>query len=46
MLSGITTTILLLLFIVGCVWLFSPKRKASFDAAAQLALDDATEETP
>jgi cytochrome c oxidase cbb3-type subunit IV len=44
MLSGITTTILLILFIVGSFWLFSPKRKASFDEAAQLALGDAPEE--
>lgn len=40
MISGIVTAILLILFVVGSVWLFSPKRKAAFDEASRLALDD------
>jgi cytochrome c oxidase cbb3-type subunit 4 len=43
MLSGIITTILLILFIVGSIWVFSPKRPAAFDDAARLALDDTPE---
>jgi cytochrome c oxidase cbb3-type subunit 4 len=41
MLSGIVTSILLLLFLAGWAWAWSPRRKADFDAAARLALDDA-----
>jgi len=40
MISGIVTSLLLLLFIVGWVWAWSPKRKAEFDAAARLPLGD------
>lgn len=42
MLSGIVTSILLLLFLLGWAWAWSPRRKADFDAAARLALDDTT----
>ncbi len=40
MLSGIVTAILLVLFLIGSVWAFSPRRKRDFEAAAQLPLDD------
>lgn len=40
MLSGIITVILLLLFLAGCVWAWSPRRKRDFDAAARLPLSD------
>jgi cytochrome c oxidase cbb3-type subunit 4 len=40
MLSGIVTSILLLLFLLGWAWAWSPRRKADFDAAARLAIDD------
>ena len=40
MLSGIVTAVLLVLFVAGTAWAFSPKRKGEFDAAAQLPLDD------
>ncbi|UTA54278.1 cbb3-type cytochrome c oxidase subunit 3 [Lysobacter soli] len=40
MLSGIVTTILLVLFVAGWVWAWSPKRKNEFDAAARLPLDE------
>ncbi|MGY0505820.1 cbb3-type cytochrome oxidase subunit 3 [Luteimonas sp. e5] len=38
--SGIVTAILLVLFVAGWIWAWSPKRKRSFDAAARLPLDD------
>ncbi|MBE2211678.1 MAG: cbb3-type cytochrome c oxidase subunit 3 [Xanthomonadaceae bacterium] len=40
MVSGIITAILLVLFIAGWMWAWSPRRKRDFDAAAQLPLDD------
>lgn len=43
MLSGIITLILMVLFIIGAVWVYSPKRKAEFDEAARLAVDDFSE---
>jgi len=44
MISGIVTSILLLLFIGGWIWAWNPKRKAEFDAAARLPLTDETTE--
>jgi cytochrome c oxidase cbb3-type subunit 4 len=40
MISGVITGLLLLLFIVGCVWLWLPARKPGFDAAARMALEE------
>lgn len=40
MISGIVTGVLLVLFVIGWIWLWSPRHKASFDAAARLPLDD------
>ena len=40
MLSGIVTAVLLLVFLAGWAWAWSPRRKDDFDAAAQLPLDD------
>ena len=40
MVSGIVTTVLLVLFLAGWIWVWSPKRKREFDAAAQLPLDE------
>ena len=40
MLSGIVTAVLLVLFVIGWIWAWSPKRKKSFDDAARLPLDD------
>lgn len=49
MVSGIVTAILLVLFLVGCAWAWSPRRRAGFDAAARLPLegpaDDGQEES-
>lgn len=44
MVYGIITVVLLVLFVVGWVWAWSPRRKREFDAAARLPLDD-TEST-
>lgn len=40
MISGIVTAILLVLFLIGSIWAFSPRRKSEFEAAAQLPLND------
>jgi cytochrome c oxidase cbb3-type subunit 4 len=43
MVSGIVTALLIVLFVMGWWWAWSPKRKAAFDAAARLPLDDDAE---
>ncbi|MGO4222824.1 cbb3-type cytochrome oxidase subunit 3 [Lysobacter sp. TAF61] len=40
MVSGIITALLLVLFVGGWIWVWSPRRKSEFDAAAQLPLDE------
>jgi cytochrome c oxidase cbb3-type subunit 4 len=40
MVSGNVTLLLLALFLGAWVWAWSPRRKAEFDAAARLPLDD------
>ncbi len=40
MLSGIVTAGLMLLFIAGWIWAWRPARKAEFDAAARMPLQD------
>ncbi|MBK6416995.1 CcoQ/FixQ family Cbb3-type cytochrome c oxidase assembly chaperone [Thermomonas sp.] len=40
MLSGIVTAILLVVFIAGWAWAWSPRRKPAFDEAARLALSE------
>lgn len=40
MVSGIVTGFLLLLFVGGWIWAWNPRRKADFDAAAALPLED------
>ena len=37
---GIFTLVMLVLFIGICIWAWSGRRKADFDAAAQIPLDD------
>ena len=39
MLSGIITTVLMLLFLAGWVWAWNPRRKPDFDEAAHLPLE-------
>ena len=46
MLSGIITAILLVLFVAGWAWAWSPRRKAAFDDAARLPLADDAEDRP
>ena len=45
MVAGIITAVLLALFVAGWAWAWRPARKANFDAAARLPLND-NEETP
>ena len=45
MISGIVTAILLLCFLGGWVWAWSPRRKRDFEDAARLPLDDDQEPT-
>ena len=40
MIAGLFTAALLVLFIGGWIWAWSPKRKQAFDEAARLPLDD------
>jgi cytochrome c oxidase cbb3-type subunit IV len=40
MIPGIITALLLLLFIGGWIWAWRPARKADFDAAAKLPLEE------
>lgn len=42
--SGIVTAVLLVLFVAGWIWAWSPRRKQEFDDAAQLPLDDRRED--
>jgi cytochrome c oxidase cbb3-type subunit 4 len=43
MTSGIITSVLLVLFVVGWILAWSPRRKEEFDAAARLPLDESTD---
>ena len=45
MIPGIITSVLLVLFLVGCAWAWSPRRKREFDEAARLALEDPSDAT-
>jgi cytochrome c oxidase cbb3-type subunit IV len=38
--SGIVTAILLVVFVAGWAWAWSPRRRKAFDEAARLPLDD------
>lgn len=40
MISGIVTLLLLLLFVTIWVWAWMPARRAEFDRAARLVLDE------
>lgn len=39
-LSGVISLVLLLLFVAGWFWVWSPKRRDVFEAAARLPLED------
>jgi cytochrome c oxidase cbb3-type subunit IV len=40
MIPGIITAILLIAFLGGCVWAYSPRRREEFAAAERLAFDE------
>jgi cytochrome c oxidase cbb3-type subunit 4 len=44
MISGIVTTVLMLLFLAVWVWAWQPRLRAGFEATARLAVDDAMPE--
>ncbi len=44
MLSGIISSVLLVLFVVGSIWVWSPYCREQFEAAARLPLEDSDEE--
>ncbi|WP_243047910.1 cbb3-type cytochrome c oxidase subunit 3 [Dyella sp. RRB7] len=44
MVPGLITAALLLIFVVGCIWLWLPRHKPALDEAAQMPLDDDREE--
>ena len=46
MIAGLFTAALLVLFIGGWIWAWSPKRRSDFDAAARLPLNDDEESAP
>lgn len=46
MVAGIVTTLLLVVFLAGWAWAWSPRRKAGFDEAARLPLSDDMERRP
>lgn len=46
MVSGIVTVVLLVLFLAGWVWAWSPRNKRAFDEAARLPLEDQVEDSP
>lgn len=39
-LSGVVTAILILLFVGVCIWAYSSRRRARFDAAARMPLEE------
>jgi cytochrome c oxidase cbb3-type subunit 4 len=40
MISGIVTVVLLVVFVGGWAWAWSPRHRKSFDEAARLPLED------
>ena len=46
MVSGIVTGALIVLFIAGWVWAWSPRRKADFEDAARMPLGEEGENNP
>jgi len=40
MISGIVTAVLLVLFIGGWIWAWSPRRRREFEEAARLPLEE------
>lgn len=44
MISGIVALTMMLAFIAGWIWAWSPRRRKDFDEAARLPLDDGEEQ--
>ena len=44
MLSGIITSILLVSFVAGWIWVWSPSQKSRFEELARVPLEDARRE--
>ncbi len=42
MISGIVTLVLLVMFVGAWIWVWSPRRKPEFDAAARLPLEESS----
>ncbi len=40
MIAGIVTALLLVLFIVGTIWIYNPRRKREFEALGSMPLSD------
>ena len=40
MVSGIISLVLLVAFVAGWIWIWRPSRRAVFDAAARMPLED------
>lgn len=40
MVSGIVSLMLLVIFVGGWIWAWSPKRRTEFEAAARMPLED------
>jgi len=45
MVAGIITVTLLIVFVAGALWAYSPRRKREFDEASRLPLDDQNEDS-
>jgi len=43
MVPGIVTTILLVLFLIGWAWVWSPHRRSEFERASRAAIEDSAE---
>ena len=43
MLAGIVTLVWMLAFVAACVWAWAPSRRAGFDSAARMVVDDLEE---
>ena len=45
MVAGVITVILLLVFVGGALWVYSPRRKREFDQASRIPLEERDEES-
>lgn len=45
MIAGIITVVLLVVFLGGALWVYSPRRKTEFDKASRIPLEERNEES-